>query len=1082
LIDRGRGILLKKTKKGTDAFSSANGEKSPWLLLDECDDPMMVLGEDFSVKYANTACLRFLGRLPGDLSGLLFFELSPPEQQEKVKQMLTACLEKLNCKVKLDHDVVKPDGSAVNSVTSAVAGKPADRQTCLMLHMKDISAFRREKELAAAELEQTGEIYRKIVEASPDPIFIQTDTCFAFLNPAACTFFGVDTPEELIGKPILDRIKPENRDLVRERVRQLNVDRLPVAYMGEQEFVRVDGIPVWAETKGETIDYKGKKGALVMMRDTTAHRAAEAALNKSEHKYSVLFNQATVPSQLVRFPELDTVEVNDAWVKTLGYSWEEVIGKRSDDIGVARMTPEIEALTDEIRRNGFADNIEMNIYTKSGTELTVISNIHALELDGRQYAIITSQDITERKKAELEIFEANERYQKTFRYSAIALSLIDLNGIITSVNKKMCEIFEYTEEELLGMRFDNITCPDDIESAVSEVKRMLAGETQSVSFEKRHIRKSGEIFWAVVTAALLMDMENRPVRIIAQVQDITDRKRLEEELRARERFSRVVMDNLPIGISVNSHEPPLNFDYMNDNFPRFYRTTREALKETDVFFDAVYEEPEFRQVIRKRVLEDMQTGDPKRMRWENIPIVRAGEETRYITAYNTRVPDSDMHISIVTDETERVLALETIKNNAARLQAMHEFDLAILNGFESFNSIGEIAVRYIFDLLKPEMAGIGILGPDDRVIYIVKATGQQTVCETYDRAVTDQEFDALTALAGQPEVFPAGSCPPPIIMQLFACPGEGCTCRHIPVMSGGRLLGILNIGRASPEQFSEQEIAIIREMVTQVALAVEQKRLLNVTEHYATGLEEMVQERTAQLQAAVNELEAFTYTVSHDLRAPLRSMNGFVHILLEDYGSVLDSEGKRVCGVIADSTQQMGKLIDDLLALSRINRSSLVVMPINMTMMVKSIYNELTTEEQRSRILFSVGRLPEASVDPALIRQVWVNLLDNALKFTSKNPAPCISVEGHADDAGTVFSVTDNGVGFDMQYKDKLFGVFQRLHSVKEFVGTGVGLAIVDRIISRHGGRVWANAEVNRGATFYFSVKKETRINDTGSD
>jgi PAS domain S-box-containing protein len=238
-------------------------------------------------------------------------------------------------------------------------------------------------------------------------------------------------------------------------------------------------------------------------------------------------------------------------------------------------------------------------------------------------------------------------------------------------------------------------------------------------------------------------------------------------------------------------------------------------------------------------------------------------------------------------------------------------------------------------------------------------------------------------------------------------------------------------------------------------------------------LEERVIERTAQLHAANQELEAFSYSVSHDLRAPLRAINGYTRILLEDYSDKLDDEGRRVCHVISTETQRMGKLIDDLLSFSRLSRKEIQPARVDMKALAYSVFGELTRESDRERIDFKIGKLPLAEGDPALLHQVWVNLLSNAIKFTSREERAVIEVGTKKSEEDIVYYVRDNGAGFDIRYVDKIFGVFQRLHSEEEFEGTGVGLAIVQRIIQRHGGRVWAEGEVGNGATFYFALPRE---------
>jgi signal transduction histidine kinase/CheY-like chemotaxis protein len=254
-----------------------------------------------------------------------------------------------------------------------------------------------------------------------------------------------------------------------------------------------------------------------------------------------------------------------------------------------------------------------------------------------------------------------------------------------------------------------------------------------------------------------------------------------------------------------------------------------------------------------------------------------------------------------------------------------------------------------------------------------------------------------------------------------------------------------------------------------LSLVEDQKRAEAEVRRLNAELEQRVRDRTAQLEEANRELDAFAYSVSHDLRAPLRAINGFAQIIIEDYGSRLDAEGQRLCAVVRAAARDMGQLIDDLLAFSRVGRSSLCRAPVDMTRLAELVYAELTTDDARARVEFKLAPLPDAVVDASLFRQVWTNLLDNALKFSSKQAAPVITVSAAECGGEVVYTVRDNGAGFDMRFADKLFGVFQRLHAAEEFEGTGVGLAIVQRIVHRHGGRVWAEGQPGRGAAFSFT-------------
>jgi light-regulated signal transduction histidine kinase (bacteriophytochrome) len=268
------------------------------------------------------------------------------------------------------------------------------------------------------------------------------------------------------------------------------------------------------------------------------------------------------------------------------------------------------------------------------------------------------------------------------------------------------------------------------------------------------------------------------------------------------------------------------------------------------------------------------------------------------------------------------------------------------------------------------------------------------------------------------------------------------------------------------------EIVGSEKTATEAALEA-QKRSEQQYIDLSQELEKRVQERTAQLSASNEELEAFSYSISHDLRAPLRAIDGYTNLFLERYGDQLDGEAKRICGNIGANVHLMQHLIDDLLAYSRANRAELRTQTVDMDALVQEVWNQLTSTIDGGKITLALEPLPVARGDPVLLRQIWTNLLGNAIKYTSKKDAPRIAIGARAEPGATVYTVQDNGAGFDMRYADKLFGVFQRLHTQREFEGTGVGLAIVKRLVHRHGGSVWAEGEPGVGATFSFSIPNQ---------
>ncbi len=415
---------------------------------------------------------------------------------------------------------------------------------------------------------------------------------------------------------------------------------------------------------------------------------------------------------------------------------------------------------------------------------------------------------------------------------------------------------------------------------------------------------------------------------------------------------------------------------------------------------------------------------------------------------------------------------DTSRRYAERLAILHEIDRGLIEN-RTPETIAEAALRPLRDLLGVPRAIVNLFDFETGQVQWLVAIGRHRMRSGPGVIYPLSLMGDIEALRrGEPQVIDTLSLPPsPHRDALLASKVE--MYMAVPMIAGGELIGALSFGGEARE-FPQEQVAVAQEAAAQLAIAVAQARLHERVQRQAEELERRVRERTSeleqrtvQLELANKELESFSYTVSHDLRTPLRAVDGFARIFEEDYGDKVDGEGRRLLGVIRDSSQRMGTLIDDLLAFSMLGRQALHPVELDMGALAGEAWAELV---DASPATFLLAPLARARGDRALLRQVWSNLLSNALKYSAKRPAPVITVTSERREDELVYCVADNGAGFDPRYYAKLFGVFQRLHAASEFAGTGVGLATVQRIVARHGGRVWAESEVGAGAKFYFSL------------
>ncbi len=887
---------------------------------------------------------------------------------------------------------------------------------------------------------------------------------------------------------------------------------------------------------------------------------AERGRVESEARYRSLFEHMVEGFAHCRmlFEEGEPVDfafldVNPAFEALTGLR--DVVGRRVTEVipGIRESNPELFAAFGRVAGGSAPETLESHV-----EPLGIWFHVSVYSpLDGEFVAVF--QNVGDRKRSEQALRESQEELQAMFDVASIGIAQADpAAGRWVRVNRKMCEITGYSADEMLAMRISDITHPEDRQGDWEAFQRVVRGEAPSYRIEKRYLRKDGSATWVNVNMTVIRDATGRPARTIATIEDISDRKRAERALRESEAFTRAVLDNLPVGIAVNSVYPTVTFSYMNDNFLRFYRTTREGLAAPDAFWAAVYQDPVLRAEIRKKVLDDCASGVPERMHWEDIPITRRGEETSYVSSRNLPLPGSPLMISTVLDVTERKRAEEAVAVAHARLRKFVDSNavgVAIANaqgevleandyflrliGFSreelgrqgidwravtppewlpaDERAIGELRARgtctpYEKEYLRRDGTRVPVLladtvlpGPEEEIAAFVVDLSEikgaeralresehryRTVAEnTYDWEYWRAPDGALLYVSPSCERitgYPASAfLADPGLMDRIVHPDDRAAFEthhgDVGTPTDSRVTLDLRIVRRDGSELwlNHSCLPVFDEDGTPTGRrgsnrdVTDRKRAEEEVLRLNQDLEERVRDRTAQLEAANKELEAFSYSVSHDLRAPLRGIDGWSLALLEDYGGGLDAQARQYLERVRAAAQRMGGLIDDMLRLARVTRAEFRLTEVDLSALAEASVDRLRAAQP--------GRAVEASIQPgvvargdvALLDVVMTNLLDNAWKFSAPRDPAHVWFGEERRDGERVFFVRDDGVGFDMTYAEKLFGVFQRLHKLSEFPGTGVGLATVQRIVHRHGGRVWARAEVDGGATFWFTLREE---------
>jgi len=614
----------------------------------------------------------------------------------------------------------------------------------------------------------------------------------------------------------------------------------------------------------------------------------------------------------------------------------------------------------------------------------------------------------------------------------------DADGNVVWVNETWREFSGLSVEASLGSGWKEALHEEDRDRvAVAWERAIRSGQMFETMVRLRGT--GGRFRWFLARAATVPPRDGEATRWVGTAVDFTGWKETEEALRHEKALLRQVIDATPSLVFVKDREG--RFVLLNQALARSYGTTvEELLGKTDADFNRTQAE------VAHFLEDDRAVMDSRRVTTiPEEPVTGADGETRWFSTIKAPLLNDDgtcdKVLGVARDITEHRRDLVALRESEERLQTVVE---TLTEGLVISDLQG--------NLIHWNPAALEMHGYENMDECL---RSLPSFSETY-------EFSEI----GTGRVLGIEEWPLPRILRGERLRDHELGLRRLDqgwmryysysgalVRSAtGEMLGVISITDITERRTAEEEV-----------------RRLNAE------LEKRVRQRTAQLQAAMEELESFSYSVSHDLRAPLRAIDGFARMLQDRHADRLDADGARLLSVVRDEARRMGRLIDELLAFSRLGRQPMEPAELDMTALAHDVFGELAAQESGRDIRFELEPLPPAHGTASMIRQVWVNLLSNALKFTRGRDVARIRVRSFAEGGAAVYEVSDNGAGFDMRYANKLFGVFERLHGADQFEGTGVGLALVHRIVRRHGGKIWAEGTVDAGAVFRFTLSGNQR-------